>query len=65
MSIAAAPLRPVSVYGLETPVTGVQVPAPVGLQRRLYAVAAPWVLSAEGAVQVTVSWLVIPFGGGG
>ncbi len=34
-SIAVAPARPVSVYGLVTPVTVVQVPAPDGLERRL------------------------------
>jgi len=64
MSIAVAPARPVSVYGLVTPDNVVQVPAPVGLERRLYPVAAPWVLSIAGAAQVTVSLLFVPSGGG-
>jgi len=34
-SIAAAPVRPVSVYGLVTPVTVVHMPAPEGLERKL------------------------------
>jgi hypothetical protein len=54
----------VIVYGLVTADTVVQVPAPLGLKRRLYPVAAPWVPSAAGAVQATASFVVVPSGGG-
>jgi hypothetical protein len=63
-SIAAAPARPVIVYGLVTPDTVVHVPAPVGLERTLYPVAAPWVPSTAGAVQVAVSFVFVPSGCG-
>ncbi len=64
MSIAVAPLSPVSVYGLVTPDKVVQVPAPAGLERRLNPVAAPCVPSVAGAVQVTVNFEFVPSGGG-
>src|SRR5580658_6356500 len=63
-SIALAPARPVNVKGLVTPDSVVQVPAPDGLERKLYPVAAPCVLSVAGAVQVTVSLEFVPSGGG-
>ena len=63
-SIGAAPARPEIVYGLVTPDTTVQVPAPAGLERRLYPVAAPWVPSIVGAVHATLSLLFVPSGGG-
>ena len=59
-SIAAPAARPDRSYGLATPVTVVQVPAPEGLDRRLKPVAAPCVLSIAGAVQVTVRSLPAP-----
>jgi hypothetical protein len=40
-SIAEAPVRPLTVQGVLTPDTVVHVPAPVGLVRTLYPVAAP------------------------
>ena len=49
-----------SVYGLVTPDTVVQVPAPDGLDRRLKLVAALCVLSIAGAVQVTLRLLPVP-----
>ena len=48
------------MYGLVTPDTVVQVPAPEGLDRRLKPVAALCVLSTAGAVQVTVRLLPVP-----
>jgi hypothetical protein len=48
------------LYGLLTPDTNVQVPAPEGLNCRLYLVAAPCVLSTAGAGQVTVMLLPAP-----
>ncbi len=48
------------MYGLVTPDTVVQVPAPDGLERRLNPVAAPCVLSTMGAVQATVRLLPVP-----
>ena len=51
------------MYGLVTPVTTVQVPAPVGLERRLYPVAAPCVPSTAGAGQIAVSFVFVPSGG--
>ena len=59
-SNAAPAARPDTVYGLVTPDTVVQVPAPDGLERRLNPVAAPCVLSTAGAVQVTVTLLPVP-----
>jgi hypothetical protein len=47
-----------------TPDTVVHVPAPVGLVRTLYPVAAPWVPSTAGADQVMASLDVEPSGGG-
>jgi len=59
-SIAAPAARPDRVYGLVTPATVVQVPAPEGLDRRLNPVAALCVLSIAGAVHVTVRSLPVP-----
>ena len=53
-SIAAAAARPDRVYGLVTPDTVVQVPAPDGLDCKLNPEAALCVLSIAGALQVTV-----------
>jgi hypothetical protein len=52
------------VYGLVTADTVVQLPAPDGLERRLYPVAAPCVPSTDGAVQVTMSFEFVPSAGG-
>jgi hypothetical protein len=59
-SIAAPAASPERVYGLVTPDTVVQVPAPDGLDRKLNPVAALCVLSIAGAVQVTVRLLPVP-----
>jgi hypothetical protein len=59
-SNAAPAMRPDRVYGLVTPDTTVQVPAPDGLDRREYAVAALCVLSTAGAAHVTVRLLPVP-----
>ena len=61
-SIAVAPVSPLRTCGLTTPDTVVQLPAPEGLKRRLYPVAAPCVLSVPGAVQVMASSLLVPSG---
>ncbi len=59
-SIAVAAAKPDRSYGLVTPDTVVQVPAPEGLDRRLNPVAALCALSTAGAVQVTVRSLPPP-----
>jgi hypothetical protein len=59
-SIAVPAANPDSVYGLATPDTIVQVPAPEGLDCRLNPVAALCVLSTAGAVQVTIRVPPVP-----
>jgi hypothetical protein len=59
-SIAAPAARPDRLYGLATPVTVVQIPAPEELDARLNPVAAPCELSTAGAVQVTERLLPVP-----
>ena len=44
-----------------TPDTDVQVPAPAGLDRRLYVLAALCVPSVAGAAQVTVRFVPLPW----
>jgi hypothetical protein len=60
-SIATPAARPDKSYGLVTPDTSVQTPAPDGLDCRLKLVATPWVLSTAGAVQVTTRLLPVPW----
>jgi hypothetical protein len=59
-SIAAPAARPDRWYGLVTPDTTVQAPAPDGLDRRLNPVAPPCVPSTAGIVQVTVRVVPVP-----
>ena len=59
-SIAAPADKPDKAYGLVTPDTIVQLPAPDGLDRRLNPVAALCVLSVAGAAQVTIRVLPGP-----
>jgi hypothetical protein len=59
-SIAAPADGPDSTCGLVTLAAVVQMSAPDGLDWRLYPVAAPWALSATGAVQVTVRFVPGP-----
>lgn len=59
-SNAAPAARPDRLYGLVTPDTVVQVPAPEGLERRLNPVAASCEPSIVGAIQVTVRLLPVP-----
>src|SRR5208337_1426023 len=59
-SIATPAANPDRRYGLVTPDTIVQVPAPEGLDPRLNPMAASCVLSIAGAVQVTVRSLPGP-----
>jgi hypothetical protein len=59
-SIAAPAAKPDRLYGLVTPDTIVQAPAPCGLDWRLNPVAAPCVPSTAGILQVTVSVVPVP-----
>ncbi len=59
-SIAAPAARADRVYGLVTPDTSVQAPAPDGLDCRLNPMAASCVLSTVGVVQVTMRPLLGP-----
>jgi hypothetical protein len=60
-STATPAASPDRSYGLVTPDTNVQTPAPDGLDCRLKLVATPWVLSTAGAVQVTTRLLPAPW----